>query len=124
MSHELFSPQRRHAGEEMNEKISLWEIFVPVTSNDEELIDAAYHRIWDEHVRSLSGGLTLLRSVTGQWVNADKKVYVEKMIPVRIACDEQTIEKIADFTAHYYHQEAVMYYEISQRVFVRQYDDR
>lgn len=108
----------------MTERVFLWEILVPVSDNEGVPIEVAHHHVWDEHVRSLSGGLTLLRSVTGQWVNAAEKVYVEKMIPVRVACDEQTIEQIANFTARHYRQEAVMYYEISRRVFVKQYNDQ
>lgn len=108
----------------MTEKVFLWEILVPTTDNDGVPLEVTYHHVWDEHVRSLSGGLTLLRSVTGQWINAAEKVYVEKMIPVRIACGKQTIEQIANFTAHYYRQETVMYYEISRRVFLKRYNDQ
>ena len=108
----------------MVKKIVLWEILVPATKNDGTIFDIAHHNVWDERVRSFSGGITLLRSVTGQWVNSAKKIFIEKMIPVRIACDEQTMKKIADITARHYRQEAVMYYEVSRRVFIKHYDEK
>lgn len=45
----------------------------------------------------------------------------ERMIPVRIACEETDIEKIADLTASYYNQIAVMYYKISDYVKIKHY---
>lgn len=43
------------------------------------------------------------------------------MIPVRIACSEEQIHGIAKFTAGYYQQEAVMYYLVSEKVFIRSF---
>jgi hypothetical protein len=40
------------------------------------------------------------------------------MIPVRIACNDEQIRKIAVFTAAHYSQETVMYYTISHEVFI------
>jgi hypothetical protein len=43
------------------------------------------------------------------------------MIPVRIACTQDQIETIADWTAKYYEQQAVMYYRVSDYVVIKQY---
>ncbi len=41
------------------------------------------------------------------------------MIPVRIACGEEEMHHIADMTLEYYDQEAVFYYLVSEKVFVK-----
>lgn len=46
------------------------------------------------------------------------------MIPVNIACTKEQIEQIADHTAKYYDQKAVMYYEISSDVNIINYDEK
>jgi hypothetical protein len=74
-----------------------------------------HHKKWDEYVRDIAGGLTIFRSVKGQWITATK-IYKEKMIPVRIACTEEQIEKIANFTIKHYRQQTVMIVKVSDDV--------
>lgn len=81
-----------------------------------------YHKVWDSKVRAISGGLTILKPVKGEWVSSEGTIFAERMIPVRIACTEAEIEKIADLTAAYYSQLAVMYYKISDYVVVKNYE--
>jgi hypothetical protein len=78
-----------------------------------------YHHKWDETVREISGGITVLRTAKGHWVSPVGKVFVEEMIPVRIYCSESQIEKIIDHTLKYYDQEAVLAYELSSNVKLR-----
>lgn len=103
----------------------LWEILVPtVMERDGKTVSirTRYHRVWDEKVREISKGLTILEPTKGQWISPDGSLFAERMIPVRISCSDSEISKIADMTASYYNQQAVMYYEISRNVVVQHYD--
>lgn len=100
----------------------LWEILVPTVSNDGKPFRTRYHRIWDSRVREITGGLTIVQPVKGQWVSPNGKLFRERMIPVRIACTREEIEAIADFTAKYYGQLAIMFIKISEEVVIKYYD--
>lgn len=102
---------------------SLWEILVPTVRMDrpDRYFTTRYHRVWDGKVRAIAGGLTILKPVKGEWVAPDGKIFSERMIPVRIACTEKEIDRIADMTAAYYSQMAVMYYKISDYVVIKNY---
>jgi len=106
---------------------TIWEILVPKNwprrvQNElriSEEIDVDYHFKWDQYVKDLAGGLTILRSAVGYWNPEKKKMCFpvrERMIPVRIVCDEETIQKIAKFTLEHYRQEEVLAYKISDEV--------
>jgi hypothetical protein len=69
----------------------------------------------------VAGGLTVLQPVRGQWLAAHDLLDAERMIPVRIACTEEEINQIADMTAAFYDQDAVMFYQISDKVFIKDY---
>lgn len=100
----------------------LWEILVPtVRRKDGKPLRTRFHRVWDSKVREMAGGLTVLSPVKGQWVSPDKELFSERMIPVRIACTEAQIDRIADMTAEYYDQLAVMYYRIADNVVLKHY---
>jgi hypothetical protein len=62
-----------------------------------------------------------MQPAKGQWVSPDDELFVERMIPVRIACTRKEIDTIADITAAFYGQEAVMYYCISSEVCIKHY---
>ena len=57
----------------------------------------------------------------GHWVSPSGEVFSERMIPVRIAADVSKINEIADMTAKFYEQEAVMFYKVSDEVTIKQY---
>jgi len=97
----------------------LYEILVPTIRNDGRPIKTRFHRIWDEKVIEISGGITILSPAKGTWVSPESKVYKERMIPVRIYCDDEDIEKIVDFTMEYYEQEAVLAYVVSSEVILK-----
>ena len=67
-------------------------------------------------VRNIAGGLTIFKISKGQWVGNDSKIFIDKMIPVRIYCTEYQIDKIIEFTMIHYDQEAILAYRISDKV--------
>ena len=116
--------------------MQLWEILVPcsfdiefeksnlkvevyrIVDNNNRKKEAmlAHHKRWDEVVRKMAGGLTILKSAKGHWVSEESEIFIEDMIPVRIACSKKTISKIAQFTKEYYKQKKVMFYQVSEEV--------
>lgn len=93
----------------------LWEILVPTIRNDGRPFRLRFHRIWDEKVRKIAGGLTVVPPVKGQWV-FEEKLYSERNIPVRIACTREQIVEIIKMTATYYDQIDILAYKISNEV--------
>lgn len=107
----------------METEHKLWEILVPTIRPNGKPIRTRFHRVWDDKVRAFSTGSTILKPVKGKWASPDGELFVERMIPVRISCSANDIEKIADMTAKYYEQQAVMYYLISGYVRIKHYRD-
>ena len=102
--------------------MQLWEILVPTVRRiGNKPYTTRYHRVWDTRVRAITGGLTILTPAKGQWVCPSGILYAERMIPVRLMCTEEQIVQIADLTAKYYDQLAVMYYKVSDKVIIRNY---
>jgi hypothetical protein len=99
-----------------------WEILVPTQTNEGKPIRTRFHRVWDDKVRAITGGLTIIPPIKGQWIAKDGELFAERMIPVRIACNEEQIEQIADMTAKYYNQKAIMFYLITDKVKVKHYE--
>lgn len=100
----------------------LWEILVPtIRRSDGKPYRTRFHRVWDEKVRAIAGGLTILQPAKGQWVSSQGDLFNERMIPVRISCSKEQIYAISDMTAAYYDQLAVMFYRVSDMVVVREY---
>jgi hypothetical protein len=100
----------------MAKKKLLWEVLVPRFSNEGQEFPIGFHKNWDKKVEKTSWGLTILRTAKGRWINPNKKLFSEEMIPVRIYCNEKEIEKIMKFTLDYYNQEEVFCYLISNKV--------
>ena len=111
--------------------MKLWEILVPTEMKHPDIregdrnwpIPVRYHRVWDKKVRAITGGLTILKPAVGHWISPEQELFVERMIPVRICCTDGQIEQIADITASYYRQEAVMYYCVSQQAVIKHYNE-
>ncbi len=99
----------------------IWEILVPTETKAGRPIRTRQHREWDSRVRRVTGGLTVLQPVLGQWMAGVGQLEAERMIPVRVACTEKEINQIADMTAEFYEQDAVMFYCISDKVFIKEY---
>lgn len=95
------------------QKRLLYEILVPTKYGDTlGPISTKHHKNWDAKVRSISGGLTILKPAKGQWV-FQQELFEERVIPVRIMATERQMHKIVQFTLQHYRQKAVMYYVIS-----------
>lgn len=101
----------------------LFEILIPCQTNDNQPIDDFTHKVWDAMVREITGGLTIMPTVKGQWVSPSDKLLAEKMIPVRIATTYLQMEKIADITAKFYEQRAVMFYLVGECVTIKEYPE-
>lgn len=99
--------------------IKLWEILVPTVRNDGRPIRTRFHRVWDEKVRVISNGLTIMAPSKGQWISPTGQLFLERMIPVRILATKEQIITIIDLTLEYYEQEAVLCYAISDEVILR-----
>jgi hypothetical protein len=95
--------------------MELWEILVPKRSNDGVEFDIVFHRKWDNKVRSISGGLTVMRSAKGIWSDdTSGTIYEERMIPVRIMCTREDLMKILKLTKEWYKQTAIFWYKVSE----------
>jgi len=101
--------------------MKLWEIMVPTISNEGVPWRTRYHRVWDAKVREITGGLTIMPVSKGQWISPVGEIFIERMIPVRIACSEEQINLIMDMTAKHYSQKAVMAQLISENVIIKHY---
>jgi hypothetical protein len=99
-------------------KKAMWEILVPTIRNDGRPIRTRFHKVWDEKVRLISGGLTIMPVAKGQWVYKEN-LFEERMIPVRIIATRKQIEDIIDMTMKYYEQLAVLAYKVSDEVILR-----
>jgi hypothetical protein len=97
---------------------SMWEILVPTVRNDGRPIRKRFHKVWDDKVRLISGGLTIMPVAKGQWLFKET-LYEERMIPVRIIANRTEIESIVDFTMTYYDQLAILAYKIADEVILR-----
>ena len=94
----------------------LWEILVPSHSNEGKVYQLTYHREWDDKVRKITGGLTIFKTVKGQWISQEGEILFDRMIPVRIYCTENEINQIIQLTLKHYAQKAILAYEISSNV--------
>lgn len=102
------------------EKVELWEILVPASKWKTKVVfPYVHHKKWDEYVRSIAGGVTILKTGKGEWVSPDGVLHTDRVIPCRIACTSEQMDKIIDFTIAHYNQEAVMAYKISAEVIIK-----
>ncbi len=96
----------------------LWEILVPTMSRTDKPFRTRHHKAWDAKVERISGGLTVLTPGKGTWVH-DGATHRERMIPVRIMCTREQIERIIDLTLEHYDQIAVLAYRVSDEIILR-----
>lgn len=104
----------------------LWEILVPCTIQGRK-VRRKHHQRWDRNVHRITGGLTIYKPAKGIWAKERDgcwgDTHQERMIPVRIFCTEEQINKICDFTAKHYKQYAVMYYLVTDNIQIVQYEN-
>lgn len=95
----------------------MWEILVPtIHRQTNKPITTRFHRAWDKKVYEITGGMTILTPAKGKWICPKGEMYEERVIPVRVACTREQIQKIVEMTAEYYDQLAIMAYQVSQEV--------
>lgn len=94
--------------------MNLYEILVPCQMLSKP-VRTRHHKRWDEYVRKLAGGLTILKPAKGQWIN-EGKIHEDRVIPVRIACTNEQIKRIMKFSLGHYKQLEIMAYKISEEV--------
>jgi hypothetical protein len=97
----------------------LYEILVPASNNKDLQFSYEHHKKWDDFVINVAKGVTILKTGKGQWVSPTGQLYKDRVIPCRIACTREEIDKIIDFTIQHYQQEAVMAYCISEEVIIK-----
>lgn len=96
----------------------MWEILVPASWRKTRFT-YEHHKEWDAYVKEIAGGLTVYRGVKGEWISPSGELFKDRMIPVRVACAEEDIHKIIDFTINHYNQEAVLAYKVSEQVIIK-----
>lgn len=101
----------------------LWEIMVPA-SNHSGQFPYEHHKRWDEFVLTQAGGLTIFRGAKGKWISSYGRLFKDRMIPVRIACNREAIDRIMQFTLEHYKQEAVFCYAVSETVLIKYADTK
>lgn len=102
----------------------IWEILVPtIHGHSNNPVRLRHHKRWDQFVQDKTGGLTIGTPAKGIWVSPDAEVFKERVIPVRIMCTEQDIQDIARFTIKHYHQQAVLYYKVTDHCIVMSKED-
>lgn len=98
---------------------------VPCYWNNGKPVRKRHHQEWDKVVRKIAGGLTIYKPAVGQWVDdTTEDLYSERVIPVRIACTENQIKQIAQFSLRHYKQLAVMVYVVSEKVLIIKPDEQ
>jgi hypothetical protein len=101
--------------------LNVWCIFVPTVkpkATKKRFFRTKHHKAWDKYVRNISGGLTILAPSKGQWIDTEDNLVEERVLPVQIACNDEQFEKIIKFTLKHYDQDALMYYKMSNEVFI------
>jgi hypothetical protein len=109
----------------MTDDIKLYEILVPCNKNDGSPYRTRHHRAWDEQVKKITGGLTILRPAIGKWVSPEGETFKDRMIPVRIACTSEQLDEVMRRTLnHYPDQLACFAYLISEEVRILYREDQ
>jgi hypothetical protein len=96
----------------------LFQIMVPTIYGDtEKPISTRHHKQWDAYVRGITGGLTIAGVSKGQWIDPKTgALWIERIIPVQIACTQSEMDKIVNFSLIHYRQKAIMYCVLSNEV--------
>jgi hypothetical protein len=105
-------------------KKQLWEILVPTMFNDKTPVRTRFHKVWDKKVYAITGGITIMTPSKGRWISPDGTLFTERMIPVRISCNREQINRIIDMTMEYYNQEAIMAFLISEDVIIKHRNEK
>ena len=94
----------------------LWEILLPVNSNEGVHYSLKHYKKWNKKAKKISKGITILRSAKGSWESPEGSVFEEEMIPVRIRCTTEEIKTLSEYTLKHYKQQTVWAYEVSSNI--------
>lgn len=95
------------------EYLELWEILVPTRSTYGTKFTLDHHLYWESKVCEVTGGLTLMPTVTGRWANTQ-----ETSIPMRLAATFEVFAAIMKKTQQHYNQAAVLGYRVSDMALI------
>ena len=101
------------------ETLDLWEILVPVASNEGVPFSEDHHESFRRIVRALpgNGGTTSRPAGDGDWEDKETgERFVEKMIPIRFRACRADAERIAAHARKFYDQIEVWVYKISSGI--------
>lgn len=101
----------------MMDDLKLYEVLVPTIMNGVP-VKTKYHKLWDQKIIALVGGISILHPLLGKWKSSTESVVNERMILCRIACKPAQVHEIIEITKKHYNQEAVMMYKISDEVII------
>jgi hypothetical protein len=108
---------------EIANDLKVWCILIP-TLMEGNFVRTRHHKVFDAYVRKITGGITIFAPGKGQWINPENDELVEeRIIPVNIACNDDDLKKIVNFTIKHYKQDALMYYKVSDEVFIMAKDE-
>jgi hypothetical protein len=98
---------------------SLWNILIPCADNSGRKFPLFVRRMWNEQVRRMTDGMSIMQAITGEWRNPENgRIVREKMIPVSLLMTQREIAELAQFTRTLFKQNCVMYYRVSSEVFM------
>ncbi len=98
------------------ELLDLWEILVPVASNEKVPFSDDHHASFRQILRGLPGnrGTTTRPAGDGDWEDKETGwVYAEKMIPIRFRACRADAERVMAHARKFYNQIEVMAYKIA-----------
>ena len=98
----------------------LYEILIPIINNRGERFSAEHHKKWNNKALKIAGKFIIMKVIKEEWINLfGKEFYKNKMIPIRISCTKNQIEKIIQITIKHYNQEVILAYIISEKALLR-----
>ena len=96
---------------------NLYEILIPVADNDGHTFSNSYRKIFVDILIKETGGLSVLPTVKGFWI--DKGItYADENTPLRVICTGEDIERFAYIAKEHFNQLAILYYKISDDVVI------
>lgn len=99
------------------EKRIMYVVLVPASRGKKRFSYEDHHKVFDAKVKEICGGITIHKTVKGEWIAPDGTIFTDRMIPVMIAVKTvEEIEEIARFALDHYDEEAIMYYKVSDDV--------
>jgi len=107
----------------------LWLIFVPrdkppfFQPGKKRHFSTKYHRMWDQQVMALTGGMTIFLPSKGRWVSPEGVLYHEDMIPVILSCTAEKMVEVCNLTAKHYGQIAVPKWKLGDDAVIISYPE-